>query len=174
MIEGLKKKQFVPVSRIIIIAAIVAMVILVGNGVTGFTTSLIKLQEAAANSTRTAAMLQDLQKQAGECTNTLNSTSQLFNSCRIELENKKTENSKLSIETSTQEKNITIYVNTITTLQRELQRLTSLSDSMAVSICCLRRYVLEDNSLRYYYIQDNKTFCVSQPEGLLSTKEFYC
>ncbi|MBI2084927.1 MAG: hypothetical protein HYT71_00230 [Candidatus Aenigmarchaeota archaeon] len=174
MIEDLGKKQFIPVSRLVVIAAMVAMVILVGNGVTGFTTSLIKLQEAAANSTHTTAVLQDLQKQAGECTNTLNSTSQLFNSCRIELEDKKSENSRLSTETSVQEKNITIYVNTITTLQRELQRLTSLSDSMAVSICCLRRYVLEDDSLRYYYIQDNKTFCVSQPEDILATKEFSC
>ncbi len=174
MLKDLDKKQFIPVSRIIVVLALVFMVVLVGNGITGFTASLIKLQEAAANETRTSAIVQDLQKESAGCTNTLNSTSQLFNSCRLELENKKSENSLLVTDVSSQERIITTYADSITTLQRDLQMLTGLSESMAANICCLRRYVLEDDSLKYYYVQGNKTFCVSQAEELLNTKEFSC
>jgi len=171
---GLGKKQFIPVSRIVIIAFLVLLVVLIGNGVTGFTTSLIKLQEAASNATHTRVVIENLAKESNECSTTLNNTAEMFNSCRSELEIKKMENIKLVAETSLKETNITTYINSVAVLQKEVAELRGLSNSLAINICCLRRYVLEDDSLRYYYIQDNKTYCVSQPNEVLETKEFSC
>ena len=173
-LEDLGKKQFVPVSRIAIIAFLVLLVVIVGNGVTGFTTSLIKLNEAASNATQTRIMVENLEKETKECTTTLNHTSELFKACRSELEVKKIESSELFSETTLQQRNITTYINSVAVLQKEVQGLRGLSDNLAVNICCLRRYVLEDDSLRYYYIKDNKTFCVSQPDQILRTREFSC
>ena len=174
MLDELTKKQFIPVSRIIIILFLVILVVVVGNGVTGFTTSLIKLQESTSNSTQTKIIVENLQKETKECANNLNSTSERFNACRSELETKKIENSRLVTESSVQERNTTTYINSITVLQRQVQELRGLSDSLAVNICCLRRYVLEDDTLKYYYIRDNRTFCTSQPDEILETKEFSC
>ncbi|MBI4167761.1 MAG: hypothetical protein HY515_02285 [Candidatus Aenigmarchaeota archaeon] len=174
MFENLRKKQFVPVSRVIIILFLVVLVVVVGNGVTGFTTSLIKLQESASNSTHTKMIIENLQNETKECTSTLNYTSERFNACRSELEVKKIENSRLVTESSVQERNMTIYINSITVLQRDIQALRGLSNSLAANICCLRRYVLEDDTLKYYYIRDNRTFCTSQPDEILETKEFSC
>ncbi len=174
MFENLGRKQFIPVSRIIIILFLVALVVVVGNGVTGFTTSLIKLQESASNSTQTKIMVETLQKETKECANNLNSTSERFNACRSELETKKIENSRLVTESSVHERNTTTYINSITVLQSEIRGLRGLTDSLAANICCLRKYVLEDNALKYYYIKDNRTFCTSQPDEILETKEFSC
>lgn len=174
MLERLGKKQFVPVSHILIIVFLVGLVVLVGRGVTGFTTSLIKLQEAAANSTYTKAVIENLEKNTAECTVTLNRTAELFNSCRTDLEVKKTENSRLAGETAVRESNITTYINSVAILQKEVAELRGLSNNLAVTICCLRRYVLEDDSLKYYYIQENKTYCVSQLNQITATKEFSC
>ncbi len=174
MLDDLTKKQFIPVSRIIIILFLVALVVLVGNGVTGFTTSLIKLQETAANATQTKIVVENLEKATKECVNSLNSTSELFNSCRSELETKKVENSRLVSETTVQGSNITTYVNSITVLRKEVDELKGLSENLAANICCLRRYVLDDSTLRYYYINGNKTFCTSQPDKILETREFSC
>lgn len=174
LLGDLDKKQFIPVSRVIIIAFLLMLVILVGNGVTGFTTSLIKLQEAASNATQAKIFVENLEEEARECTTTLNATSELFNTCRSELETKKTENSRLVVETSLQERNITTYVNSITVLRKEVDELKGLSENLAANICCLRRYVLDDITLRYYYINGNKTFCVREPDEILNTKEFTC
>ncbi|MBI4177573.1 MAG: hypothetical protein HY516_04365 [Candidatus Aenigmarchaeota archaeon] len=174
MFADLGKKQFVPVSRIIIIIFLVALVVIVGRGVTGFTTSLIKLQETASNATQAMVTIETLEKQAGNCVKNLNFTSDLFSTCRSELEAGKAENSRLVYESSAYERNITIYADRVTVLQREVQSLQGLSENMAATICCLRRYVLEDDTLRYYYIRENKTFCSSQPDDILGTREFSC
>lgn len=174
MFEDLGKKQFVPVSRLIIIIFLVALVVIVGRGVTGFTTSLIKLQETASNSTQARITIETLEMEAKNCVKNLNSTSDMFSVCRSELEVKKTENSRLVSESSIYERNLTIYADRVTVLQHEVQTLQGLSENMAATICCLRRYVLEDDTLRYYYIRENKTFCSSEPDELLGTREFSC
>ncbi|MBI1972273.1 MAG: hypothetical protein HYS53_03145 [Candidatus Aenigmarchaeota archaeon] len=174
MLDDLGKKQFIPVSRALIVAFLLLLIVLVGNGVTGFTTSLVRLQEAAANATNSKILVENLEKQATECSVTLNSTSDLFNSCRNDLEIKRIENSKLASETYIYERNLTTYANRVEVLQREVEGLKGLSESLAVNICCLRRYVLEDDSLAYYYIKDNKTFCTSAPDDILQTKGFSC
>ncbi len=173
-LKDLGMKQYIPVSRLIIVLAMVFLIVLVGSGVTGLTTSLIKLQEAASNATQTQMAYDGLVNRARECTNVLNETSTMFSSCRTDLETRKTGNAALTKELYAKNVNITTYINSIAVLQQDVGRLENLSNNLATDLCCLKRYVLEDDTIRYYYTKGDKTFCVSQPDETLGTKEFSC
>ena len=174
LIESLKQKHYLPISRVIIIIFLMFLIVLVGSGVTGFTTSLIDIQKLASNSTQTQLVIGELEERTEQCTKTLNMTSLLFSNCRIELKNREISNVLLLQEVDMQERNITIYKNNITVLRRDVESFKQLTNDFAGEICCVRKYVLKDESLRYYYIQDNKTFCTSLFDESLKTKEFFC
>jgi hypothetical protein len=173
-LKDLGMKQYVPVSKLAVVLAMVFLIVLVGNGVTGFTTSLIKLQEAASNATQTRTVYEGLVNQTRECANVLNKTSIMFSSCRTDLEARKTENTMLARELYNKDMNTTTYMNSVAALQQEVKKLESVSNRLATDLCCLKRYVLEDDTIRYYYTRGNKTFCVSQPDDVLETVEFTC
>ena len=174
LLGDLRKKQFIPVSRIVIILFLVALVVVVGNGVTGFTTSLMRLQESTSNATQAQIAYEGLVNKTRECTNVLNETSIMFSSCRADLEARKTENTMLAKEFYAKDMNTTAYANRMAVLQQDVEKLEGLSNSLATDLCCLKRYVLEDDTIRYYYTKGNKTFCVNQPDDVLNTVEFTC
>ncbi len=174
VLNGLGTKQYVPVSKLVVVLLMVFLIVLVGNGVTGFTTSLIKLQEAASNATQAQAAYEGLVNQTLECTSVLNETSMMFSSCRVDLETRKAENTMLARELYAKDMNTTTYANIISSLRQDIKMLESLSNNLAADLCCLKRYVLEDDTIKYYYAKGNKTFCVSQPDDVLNTVEFTC
>ncbi len=173
-LRELGTKQYIPVSKLAVVLIMVFLIVLVGNGVTGFTTSLIELQEAASNATQTRMAYEGLVNQARECASVLNETSTMFSSCRTDLEAGKTENTMLAKELYAKDMNTTTYVNNIAVLRQEVGELKRVSNRLATDLCCLKRYVLEDDTIRYYYTKGDKTFCVSQPDGVLNTVEFTC
>ena len=98
----------------------------------------------------------------------------MFSSCRTDLETRKTENVMLTKELYAKDMNTTAYANSIIVLRQNVERLEVLSNRLATDLCCLKKYVLEDDTIRYYYIRGDKTFCVSQPDEILETKGFSC
>ncbi|MFH0890135.1 MAG: hypothetical protein V1836_03290 [Candidatus Aenigmatarchaeota archaeon] len=174
LVGGLRSKQYIPVSKLVVIIFLVLLVVVVGNGVTGFTTSLIKLQETAANATQTQLVMDVMKKDIGECTNTLNTTSSLFSACRLELESKKIEVSRLDEEAQTQQTNITTYLNSISVLRENVNNLNGLVNSLAVNICCIRSVVNKGERFGYYYIKSNDTVCTDYADETLGTQPFSC